>query len=118
MKRSHRTVSFVLAVTAATLGFSGIAGAKGAGDSQFHRVEVSYGDLDLARAPDAQKLYARISSAAREACEQPRVLFRSAVFNECYTKAVDGAVQDVNNPNLTAVHLRSADRRSVAAAGR
>jgi UrcA family protein len=116
MKRSHRTIPFVLAA-AATLVFSGIASAQG-GTSDYRKVEVTYTDLDLGHVSDAQKLYSRISRAARQACKQNGILFRSSVFHECVGKAVDGAVQTVSNENLTAVHLRSAGSRTVAAAGR
>jgi UrcA family protein len=117
MKSSTRTtVSFVLA-TAATLCLSGIASAK-SDDSDYRKVEVSYSDLDLAQVAHAQRLYARIASAARKACKQNGILFQSSVFNECVGSAVDGAVHSVSNENLTAVHLRSAGSRAVAAAGR
>jgi UrcA family protein len=116
MKRSHRTVSFVLAAAAA-LGVSGVASAQD-DTSDYRKVEVSYTDLDLGHVSDAQKLYSRISRAAGEACKQNGILFRSSVFSECVGKAVDGAVQSVSNENLTAVHLRKAGSRAVAAAGR
>ena len=116
MKTSYRTLSFVLAA-AASLGVSGIASAE-SDTSDYRRVEVSYTDLDLGHVADAQKLYARISSAARDACAQNGILFRSGVFNDWVGKAIDGAVHSVSNANLTAVHLRSAGSRAVAAAGR
>jgi UrcA family protein len=123
MKTSYRTLSFVFAAAAATLGFSGLANAQGDADpvmkGDYKQVEVSYKDLDLGHVADAQKLYARISSAARDACRQNgSVLFRSSVYRDCVGRAVDGAVHTVSNENLTAVHLRSAGSRAVAAAGR
>jgi UrcA family protein len=120
MKRSYRTIPFVLVVTAATLGFSSIASAQ-ADDSDYayRKVEVSYTDLNLRQASDAQALYDRITSAARKACKQDNgVAFRSAVFNECVGKAVDGAVQNVGHENLTAIHRRDGATRSVVAASR
>jgi UrcA family protein len=114
MKRSHVSLVFV---AAATLGFAGVASAQGE-LSDYRKVEVSYTDLDLGQVADAQKLYARISRAAGEACRQNGILFRSSVFSDCVGKAVDGAVQNVSNENLTAVHLRKAGSRAVAAAGR
>ena len=117
MKTSYRTLCFVFAAAAATLGFSGIASAK-EGTSDYRQVEVSYKDLDLGHFADAQKLYARISNAAHDACRQRGTLFRSSIYRDCVGKAVDGAVHTVSNEKLTAVHLRSAGSRAGAAAGR
>jgi UrcA family protein len=124
MQRSHRTLSIVIGVAAVMLGSNAIA--KGAAtdssdsrrDDEVRKLEVRYTDVDLAQPAGAQKLYARISFAAREACQQPGILFRSSVFNECVDKAVEGAVQSIGNENLTAVHQKSSGNRSVAAVRR
>lgn len=115
MKRSH--VSFALVTVAAALGFAGIASAQGI-TSDYRKVEVSYSDLDLSHVSDAQKLYRRISNAAHDACKQNGVLFRASLYRDCVGKAVGDAVHSVSNENLTAVHLREAGSRAVAAAGR
>ena len=105
---------FALAI-AATLVFSGLAHAE-----DVRKVEVSYSDLDLAHAEAASTLYTRIQHAARNVCEvntvtQPRKLI---LENQCAARAVDEAVHRVDNPNLTAVYLAKAGKRSMVASNR
>ena len=70
-------------------------------------VRVSYADLDLSEAGGAQTLYARIKSAAREACgPEPAVLdLRDAAgYKACYEQAVAKAVNRVGSDQLNALH--------------
>ena len=70
-------------------------------------VRVSYADLDISGAAGAQTLYARIKSAAREACgPEPAVLdLRDAAgYNACYEQAVAKAVHRVGSDRLQALH--------------
>lgn len=70
-------------------------------------VRVSYADLDISDAAGAQTLYARIKSAAREACgPEPTVLdLRDAAgYNACYEQAVAKAVNRVGSDQLNALH--------------
>jgi UrcA family protein len=70
-------------------------------------ISVSYKDLDLTRPADAQVLYARLQRAARAACdtiETGPALQRRAAFERCYSAALASAVQQVNAPQVLALH--------------
>lgn len=90
----------------------GLSFAAHAGESQHPNevttsVKVSYADLDLSHAAGARTLYARIKSAAREACgPEPAVLdLRDAAsYNACYEQAVAKAVNRVGSDQLNALH--------------
>ena len=91
---------------------SGLSLAAHAGEAQHPNqvtssVKVSYADLDISRAAGARTLYARIRSAAREACgPEPAVLdLRDAAgYNACYEQAVAKAVNRVGSEQLHALH--------------
>jgi UrcA family protein len=94
----------------------GIAGglslAAHAGEAQHPNevttsVKVSYADLDISHAAGARTLYARIKSAAREACgPDPAILdLRDAASHRaCYEQAVARAVNRVGSEQLQALH--------------
>ena len=66
-------------------------------------------DLDLSKSADVATLYARIKSAASQACGADVVTgsrLHSSDLKQCMTQAVDGAVQQINNTSLTAYHKR------------
>lgn len=70
-------------------------------DASRQRV-VSYADLDLNKASDAEKLYRRIKTAARDVCWMPGL---SAVVSashqrECIIDTTQRAVAEVNAPGL------------------
>ena len=123
MQRSLRTFSIALGATALSLGFSVIAEASGpaaAVGAGLPKVEISYADLNLARADHADELYTRIEHAARNVCE---VNYGSKVLamqleRKCAAKSVDDAVRGVDNPNLTAVYLAKTGKRPVVASSR
>jgi UrcA family protein len=77
-----------------------------AADNPPQRV-VNYSDLNLASAKGVQTLYRRLTSAARIVCEPAINLghYQKAEARACARKAVQDAVRDVNNANLTAYHL-------------
>ena len=107
---------FALGITAAALVFSGLAHAT----DDVRKIEVAYSDLDLSRTDQAGVLYTRIESAAHTVCEvntvaNPR---RLIVERRCAEKAVDDAVQRVDNPNVTAVYLTKAGKRAMVASSR
>jgi UrcA family protein len=73
-----------------------------------HTKAVQYGDLDLTKPADAQRLYARIKHAAQEVCRNYQW---SPVQADCYEAAVAEAVAKVHQPLLSAmVERRSAGR--------
>ena len=106
--------TFALGLTAALL-VSGFAHA-----TQLRKVEVSYGDLDLAKAEQASTLYGRIQNAAHSVCAENTVPGSRALLIErkCIAKAVDAAVQNVDNANLTAIYQAKVGKRSMVASSR
>lgn len=101
-KRSR--VSATLAALTACLAVGAFAAARADSPSPF--VTVSYRDLNISTERDSQVLYARIQAAARKVCvaEDLRDLHAYAAVTACRARAVDRAVQAVNNPTLAAVH--------------
>ena len=97
---------------------SGLSLAAHAGEAQHPNevttsVKVSYADLDISHAAGAKTLYARIKSAAREACgPEPAVLdLRDAAgYNACYEQAVAKAVNRVGSEQLQALHAAQSGR--------
>jgi UrcA family protein len=76
---------------------------------------VKVSDLDLAKSGDVQKLYDRVHAAADQVCraEQQRD-WRSTRMQapmgwreRCVSAAVDGAVREIGNPSLAALHTRA-----------
>ncbi len=123
MQRSTRTFSMALGAAALALGFSGFAMAKGsaaASDAEPAKAEISYADLNLANPNDAKHLYTRIEHAAYNVCS---VTFGSPVYamqmqRKCARQAIEQAVQSVGSPNLTAVYMADAVKRSRLASSR
>jgi UrcA family protein len=108
---------------ALSLGFSVIAEASGSAaavGAGLPKAEISYADLDLARADHANELYTRIERAARNVCEVNYGSRTLALLLErqCAAKSVDDAVRGVDNPNLTAVYQAKTGKRSVVASSR
>ena len=81
------------------------ARAADAPTAQTLRLHTS--DLDLNKSADIATLYKRIKSAAQEACGNDYVTgsrLQSQSKRQCLNEAVDGAVQQINNPSLSAYH--------------
>ena len=99
---NQSTLGLLAAAGAATLAISGaaVAGTTGAARS----VRVSYADLDLSKASDAARLYARLRSAADAVCEvgDRRELHRAMQYHACFEKALGEAVAAVGSPKLSA----------------
>jgi UrcA family protein len=70
-------------------------------------VLVRFADLDLEKSSGATVLYGRLQHAAKHVCRgYPSLdLERPVVWSACYKNAVARAVQTVNHPSLTAVHM-------------
>jgi UrcA family protein len=67
---------------------------------------VRFNDLDLSTGNGAQKLYERISAAARVVCRgAPHTAVRT-----CRNRAVDEAVRTVGSALLSSIHRTTADR--------
>lgn len=104
MKTTSRSV---LALSAfALLGWSGTTLAAPSRVGDVATKTVRFKDLDLSTADGAQKLYARITAAARIVCrDAPYTEIR-----ECRSRAVDDAVRAVGRPLLSSVHRSTVDR--------
>jgi len=96
-----RVIVLALAIAAASL-IADIASAK---DNAVSTV-VTYRDLDLSQTSDAQRLYARLKYASRKVCNSYAVpdLKMQRLHDKCYDAALNGAVEKVNDPKLTALH--------------
>jgi UrcA family protein len=86
------------------------AHAATAAPTEITRVVVHYNDLDLSRNNDARRLYGRIVSAARRACDNDPEsdLHRLALYKQCMHTAVSTAVAQVKSPQLTSIHQAEA----------
>ncbi|MBV8867366.1 MAG: UrcA family protein [Acidobacteriaceae bacterium] len=70
------------------------------------RQVVRFADLNLSVAPGAERLYARIRSAAIRVCgpEDGRNLVLGSGARACVQKAIADAVADVGSAELCAIH--------------
>ena len=78
-----------------------------------HSLHISVSDLDLSKSSDVATLYARIRSAAKQACGNDIVTgsrLPTTSKNQCVTQAVDGAVSQINNASLSAYHKQEATK--------
>jgi len=69
-------------------------------------IRVSYSDLDLSKDAGIERLYARLRSAADEACGRVDIRELAALGRQrlCARDALDRAVEDAHSPRLTARH--------------
>lgn len=77
-------------------------------------VTVEYSDINIATAAGAQTLYRRIVSAARSVCGpmEIRSPAKMSAYRSCLRGAVDGAVEEIGSPMLTALHQGRAIRQA------
>jgi UrcA family protein len=83
------------------------------------QVVVQYKDLDLSQNKDAKRLYRRIVSAARIACDNnpESDLHRLALYKKCMRTAVTDAVAQVNSSQLTTIYHAEARWRMPSVGG-
>lgn len=116
---THRMLPFarpLLLGLAASLSLGAYAGEVGTTGHVRTAVKVSYADLDLSETAGARTLYARLKSAAREACgPEPslRDLRSTADYQACYERALNKAVLGVDSQRLHALHAAGKDRSSM-----
>jgi UrcA family protein len=114
-----RTITLVL-TTIISAGLSAQALSAGTGrDAERSTKTVRFADLNLARPEGAETLYQRLEAAARSVCGRPsdveggaRGAKEKARRRECADQAVADAVNEVNRPQLVAVHLGAKQRGS------
>ena len=112
MKTAIKTQSLFTAsvLTASLLAFGGVAiRVQAAEPAQSYTTIVRYGDLNLDSDQGAKVLYARISSGAGSVCSSLegrdlRDLAERKLWQGCFDKAVAGAVGQVNQARVTALH--------------
>jgi UrcA family protein len=94
---------FALVVVAAVASAASFAGTSGADAPS---VSVRYDDLNLSTTAGVDKLYRRITSAARDVC--PDIYSRDThvvlIAQRCQAAAITKAVSQVNNPGLAMLH--------------
>jgi len=96
----------VLALSAlALLGWSATTLAAPTPVGDIATKTVRFKDLDLSTAEGAQKLYQRITVAARVVCRDAHY----TEILECRAQAVDEAVRSVDRPLLSSVHRSTLD---------
>jgi UrcA family protein len=107
---TRKTLSLVIAGVASLT----VAAAAFAADvTEVRSTRVGYADLNLANDAGVAHLYARLRNAASQVCAYSSV--RDLVAQDCAARALDGAVASVDDGKLTALHLRTAGARQVAA---
>ena len=84
-----------------------------ANEARTESLHIAISDLDLNKSNDVATLYARIRSAASQACGTDVVTgtrLTSASKKQCMTDAIDGAVSQINNPSLSAYHKHESNK--------
>lgn len=82
----------------------------------FRSITISYSDLDLTRQAGIETLYKRINWAARAACgpaslhKYDAFLSSRKAWRECVDRAIANAVEDIDEPKLTALHVERSRR--------
>jgi UrcA family protein len=98
----------------ATIGQAWMVSTASAADAPApHSLRITVSDLDLSKNTDVATLYARIKSAAEQACGTDVVTgsrLPSGSKKQCMSQAVDGAVSQINNASLSAYHKQEATK--------
>jgi UrcA family protein len=104
-------VRFASLMVAGSLGLALGAGAASAAtpDQDAPSRVVRYSAAELASSSGVQDLYRRLQVAARKVCPADAVIdLRTKVLvDECRAQAVSRAIQQINNPQLAALHATS-----------
>jgi UrcA family protein len=98
----------------ATVGQAWMVGTAHAADaSATQSLRIRANDLDLSKSSDVATLYARIRSAAEQACGKDVVTgsrLHTSSKKQCVSEAVDTAVSQINNASLSAYHKHEATK--------
>jgi UrcA family protein len=105
--------TYRVSITAGIMGFMLLGGAAtqiAAAAVADKEVVVRFGDLDLATTAGAEKLYARIESAAQQVCPQvdPVELQGHQIAMRCVDVVTAHAVSTISSPQLAAVYAQRA----------
>lgn len=99
--------ALILALAAASVGYSALAHADRVDRGRTQSITIHYGELDLSKAQGLEVLYKRIKRAASSVCgsdRSPLTTSRARHAMECYQATLEDAVRQVNRPRLTALH--------------
>jgi UrcA family protein len=113
-----RNLKLVGVAAAALLAFSQHSFAAALVTESGRTRTVSTADLDLNGQAGVATLYQRIQAAARAVCREEALSFRKETRSfaspserrSCVTQAVDGAVAEVDNVRLSALHRGTPER--------
>ena len=84
-----------------------------ANEAQTQSLRIVISDLDLNKSSDVATLYARIRSAASQACGTDVVTGSRLTSNskkQCMNDAINGTVSQINNPSLSAYHKHESNK--------
>jgi UrcA family protein len=113
-----RNLSLVGVAAVALLAFSQQSFAAALVTESGHTRTVSTADLDLNKPTGVATLYERIQAAARAVCREEALAFRietrsfasTSQRRSCVKQAIDGAVADAGNVQLSALHRGMPER--------
>ena len=99
----------MIAAAIATVGLTAARTSAAADAAEPLRMSVSYADLNIGTPSGAHQLYSRLESAAERVCAplDGRTGPMTWRFQACYRNALDSAVAKINQPALTAMHIRA-----------
>lgn len=96
---------------AAAVVFTALSGISGLGNANLQEVDiqsvrVSFADLNLANEEGQNTLYQRLRGAADEVCGEVQSKAAAEVRQkrECYEDALNRAIHDVGNEDLSSLH--------------
>jgi UrcA family protein len=106
MKSTFASRFALIGMTTIALGVGASHASAATPDQDARQVVVRYQDLDLSDTADAQRLYRRIQTAARAACEndQPKSPWGLSQYYSCVDRAVTRAVADVGSTQVSGIH--------------
>lgn len=108
-QKTFRAARYVAAcaITALTFGAAAHAGEVSTDVVGQATTTVRYGDLDLSKQADAQKLYGRLQRASDDVCgeyKEFRNLQKMKLYNACYQDSLARAVDNVGHAAVKAAY--------------
>jgi UrcA family protein len=106
---SKQAALAAIGVAAVSL-FSATASAQLAPPQQ----QVDFGDLDLSKSHDTERLYRRLRTASQEVCSEfanRSGLRMHNLARECIDRALTDAIATISNPSLTSLHASKNDMK-------
>jgi len=113
-----RKLNRSILVAATLIGITGTLSAANASgqraNAEFLSEKISFADLNLNTTQGVASLYRRISSAAGRVCtpSESRESALMTVWRHCMDQAISSAVDEINNPALTAIANAKTGRAS------